>query len=141
MEWHCFRSWNPNLYELYIDALILIRGQGYGQFWKYCDPFFLFQSRLNCRILTNLMSTLENIMFASGSRGGCSRECILTVQMILTNSNTTFVNFKPLKLWNNLAFRKMTGKFFKSIHSPFWGLKVLFENWRKNLLEYFYRQS
>ena len=52
---------------------------------------------------------LENIMFASGLRGGCSRECILTVQMILTNSDTTFVNFKPLKLWNNLAFRKMTG--------------------------------
>ena len=68
-----------------------------------------FQNRLNCRIITNLMSTLENIMFASGLRGGCSRECILTVQMILTNSDTTFVNFKPLKLWNNLAFRKMTG--------------------------------
>ena len=70
---------------------------------------FFFQNRLNCRIITNLMSTLENIMFASGLRGGCSRECILTVQMILTNSDTTFVNFKPLKLWNNLAFRKMTG--------------------------------
>ena len=70
---------------------------------------FIFQNRLNCRIITNLMSTLENIMFASGLRGGCSRECILTVQMILTNSDTTFVNFKPLKLWNNLAFRKMTG--------------------------------
>ena len=67
------------------------------------------QKRLNCRILTNLMSTLENIMIASGLRGGCSRECILTVQMILTNSNTTFVNFKPLKLWNNLAMRKLSG--------------------------------
>ena len=68
-------------------------------------------SRLNGRVLSNLMLTLENIMASYGSRGGIGYEYMFILQMVLLNPNTSMVNFKHLRLWHNLGLRKLNGTF------------------------------
>ena len=78
------------------------------------------ESHLNCQVSNSLMSMMENIMMSStsisrpqSSRGlsANNQDCItnLILQSLFMNIHCCQVNLKPLKLWTNLSFFKLSG--------------------------------
>lgn len=78
------------------------------------------QQRLNCRIIRNLMSTLENIQLSNHQNRQRvrdeGRECV--IQLILTslllNSDSVSLNLKPLRLWGTIGFCRLGGSLLNS---------------------------